>query len=145
MAFMRELGVAGELSGDQVVSFFHEFALAYISARHYGEYGLGEALEAALRRLQTLDAARTFAFADLASRIEGGALEVRDVELVPGHYAPRAIVTLARGAQPRTLERRLRQPAVLSLDDDHELVLQLRLEWGDWYVAELQTRSTPVR
>lgn len=124
--FMEALGVEGALSKDQVISFFFEFAQAYVGARYFAESDQDTAMTAAMMRLQTVDAARTFAFAEATGRFKRGAhLEVERLEIVPGAYAPHAVVTL-RNNDPEG-----RQPATL--------VMQMRLEWGDWYVAELQT------
>jgi len=68
-------------------------------------------------RLRTLDAARTFAFASLTDRLGEGPAEITKVDVVPGVYAPQAVITL------KTPERRGR------------LVMQMRMEWGDWYIA----------
>ncbi|MDC0715409.1 S1C family serine protease [Nannocystis bainbridge] len=124
--FMEALGVEGALSKDQVISFFFEFAQAYVGARFFAESDADTAMNAAMMRLQTVDAARTFAFAEATGRFKRGArLAVERLEIVPGAYAPHAVVTL-RNQDPDG-----KQPATL--------VMQMRLEWGDWYVAELQT------
>ncbi|WAS97604.1 S1 family peptidase [Nannocystis punicea] len=124
--FMEALGVEGALSKDQVISFFFEFAQAYVGARYFAESDPDTAMNAAMMRLQTVDAARTFAFAEATGRFKRGAhLQVERLEIVPGAYAPHAVVTL------RNSDTDGRQPATL--------VMQMRLEWGDWYVAELQT------
>ena len=123
--FMRALGVDGLLSKEQVISFFFEFAQAYVSARFFGDIEADAAMDAALARLQTVDAARTFAFAEVAQRMSSGDdIDIEKVELVPGEYAPQAVVRLrvaSKSAAPQ------------------HLIMQLRMEWGDWYVAELQT------
>lgn len=124
-SFMHALGVDGILTREQVVSFFFEFAQAYVSARFFAEIDRDAAMDAALARLQTVDAARTFAFADIAKRMStGDDIRLDRLELIPGAYAPQAVAHIhvaARDAKPV------------------DLILQLRLEWGDWYVAELQT------
>jgi S1-C subfamily serine protease len=124
-SFMQALGVDGLLTREQVVSFFFEFAQAYVSARFFAEIDRDAAMDAALARLQTVDAARTFAFADIAKRMStGDTIDVKKLELIPGAYAPQAVAHIrvaAKGSKPL------------------DLILQLRLEWGDWYVAELQT------
>lgn len=126
-AFMAALGVDGLLSKEQVISFFFEFAQAYVSARFFGDIAADDAMDVALTRLQTVDAARTFAFAEVAQRIgTGDSIEIEKIDLVPGAYAPQAVVRLkvshkADKASARTF------------------IMQLRLEWGDWYVAELQS------
>ena len=124
--FMEALGVEGALSKEQVISFFFEFAQAYVGARYFAESDPDDAMNAAMMRLQTVDAARTFAFAEATGRFKrGDRLVVERLEIVPGAYAPHAVVTLRNG------DAKGRQPATL--------VMQMRLEWGDWYVAELQT------
>jgi hypothetical protein len=87
-------------------------------------------MDAALARLQTVDAARTFAFAEVAKRIStGDDIRLEKIELIPGAYAPQAVVHLRVADKPKAAAT----PAA------SDLILQLRLEWGDWYVAELQT------
>ena len=124
-SFMSALGVDSILTREQVVSFFFEFAQAYVSARFFADIDRDAAMDAALARLQTVDAARTFAFADIAKRMStGDDIRLDRLELIPGAYAPQAVAHIhvaARDAKPI------------------DLILQLRLEWGDWYVAELQT------
>lgn len=125
--FMAALGVDGLLSKEQVISFFFEFAQAYVSARHFGDISADAAMDVALNRLQTIDAARTFAFAEVAQRIgTGDTIEIEKVELVPGAYAPQAVV-------------RLKVAHKADKASAQTFVMQLRLEWGDWYVAELQS------
>ncbi len=130
-AFMTALGVDGMLSKQQVLSFFFEFSQAYVSARFFAELDPDAAMDLALARLQTIDAARTFAFAEVAQRLStGDDIQIQQIKVIPGAYAPQAVVHLqvtgkstARG-----------QPSA-----PVQLILQLRLEWGDWYVAEVQT------
>lgn len=126
--FMEAIGVAGTLSKEQVLSFFFEFAQTYVSERYFGESDAEGAMHAAMQRLQTVDAARTFAFAEATSRLgDEDQIELARVELVPGAYAPQAVVTL-------------REPASAG---GRSVALQLRLEWGDWYVAEIQSIGAP--
>jgi hypothetical protein len=76
-----------------------------------------------MRRLQTIAAARTFALATTLDTLAGNAVEIDKVELVPGAYAPKALVTLKRdklGTSPK---------------NEGDISLHLRMEWGDWYVA----------
>jgi hypothetical protein len=125
--FMAALGVDGLLSKEQVISFFFEFAQAYVSARHFGDISSDAAMDIALNRLQTVDAARTFAFAEVAQRIgTGDSIEIEKVDLVPGAYAPQAVV-------------RLKVAHKADKASAQTFIMQLRLEWGDWYVAELQS------
>jgi S1-C subfamily serine protease len=135
-SFMEALGVEGTLSKEQVISFFFEFAQAYVSARYFAENDADTAMDAALLRLQTVDAARTFAFAELTRTFAvDDAFDVAHVEVVPGAYAPQAVVTLRRSASAPTVKRSAADPKAMP----QTMVMQLRLEWGDWYVAELQT------
>lgn len=127
-SFMRALGVDELLSKEQVISFFFEFAQAYVSARFFADIEADAAMDAALARLQTVDAARTFAFAEVAQRLNtGDDITVEKIAMIPGEYAPQAVVHL------RVAPKAAAAPA------PQRMVLQLRLEWGDWYVAELQS------
>jgi S1-C subfamily serine protease len=129
--FMAALGVDGLLSKEQVISFFFEFAQAYVSARFFSDMPAGDAMDLALARLQTVDAARTFAFAEVAQRFGAGdTIDIEKIEVIPGEYAPQAVVRLV--VSPRVAGKTASAPP-------QHLIMQLRLEWGDWYVAELQT------
>ncbi|HET6581919.1 MAG TPA: serine protease [Nannocystaceae bacterium] len=137
--FRTALGLHEGVARGQVISFFYEFGQAYFAARQYGKEQPPAALDAALRRLQTVDAARTFALADAVDALSGTAVEITRVEVVPGAYAPRAIVHL-RGVKPGST------PAVgkggkVKLDtlagEDESIAVHMRLEWGDWYVASV--------
>lgn len=123
-AFREELGLAESLETSQVVSFFFEFGQAYYAARSFGNEEPQAAVAAALRRLQTIDAARTFALATALDTLAGNAVEIDTVELVPGAYAPKALVTLKRDKLGTTASA-----------EDGDISLHLRLEWGDWYIA----------
>lgn len=123
---MRTLGAESLVEREQVVSFFFELGQAYLSARFYGKDEPRAAMDFAIRRLRTLDAARTFAFAEATTHFKrDDKLDVERVEVVPGAYAPQAVVTLRKAGEAT------------------RMVMQLRLEWGDWYVAELQTIGAP--
>lgn len=115
--------LGAELDVAQVISFFHELGEAYLAARVFGEQTSEGALRAALRRLATIDAARTFALASLVTELDGHSVEIRAVELTPGAYTPGARVELAVAGE--------QGPAQV-------LDLHLRLEWGDWYVASIE-------
>ncbi len=131
-AFMSALGVDGLLSKEQVISFFFEFSQAYVSARFFADMPADGAMDLALARLQTVDAARTFAFADIAQRIGvDDKIEIEKIEVVPGAYAPQAVVRLR--IAPRAAI------AGVAASKPQSFIMQLRLEWGDWYIAELQT------
>jgi hypothetical protein len=120
--------VGRDLPMGQVISFFHELGDGYLRARVLLGQDAQEAMESAIGRLHTLDAARSFALADLVEPLDGRALEVRAVELLPGAYAPAARVELwAPAGVDRPAER---------------LDLHLRLEWGDFYVTTL-ARASP--
>ncbi len=120
--FREMLGVTGSVDSELVVSFFFELGKAYMSARYHGEQDPEEAIETAMGRLGTLDAARTFAFATLSQSLGDGPVQIIDVEVIPGVYAPKAVITLSTPSRSG-------------------LVMQLRMEWGDWYVAQVQTRA----
>jgi S1-C subfamily serine protease len=119
------LGVERKLTPEQVMTFFMEFGQAYISARVFGELEVEGSAEAAIRRLRSLDAARSFALAETVERFGGRALEIERIDVTPGQYAPRAVVTV--------------RPAGAT-DDAPRFALQMRLEWGDWYVAQVLDR-----
>lgn len=131
--FITQLGLYGQIDRNQVISFFFEFSQAYISARKWGGQGPESAIDASLLRLQTLDAARTFAFAEFSTTLADRKVRVERVDLIPGVYAPQAVVTLevqakteGTGTPPKPAQR---------------LVLQMRMEWGDWYMAQLQIQG----
>ncbi len=120
--FRQMLGISGSVDSELVVSFFFELGKAYMSARYHGEQEPDEAIETAMDRLETLDAARTFAFATLSHSLGEGPVQITKVEVIPGVYAPKAVITL------RTPSR-------------SGLVMQMRMEWGDWYIAQVQTHA----
>ena len=121
---MREaLGLKDRDASSQIVAFFHEFGQAYLAARMFGDQDMPQALDSAMQRLQTVDAARTFALAGLSRKLRARELLVEDVEIVPGAYKPTAVVRLVARRDGESLER---------------LSVHLRLEWGDWYVAEVR-------
>lgn len=124
--FREQLGLDEALASSQIVSFFYEFGQAYYAARSFGHEEPEAAVAAAMRRLQTIDAARTFALADAIDTLGGSAVEIDSVELVPGAYAPKALVTLRSDRLDDANDR-----------DDARIALHLRLEWGDWYVASV--------
>lgn len=126
--FREALGLPDDLEDAQIVSFFFEVGQAYLIARMAGGMEPEEALRRALARLQTTDAARTFAIADVLTELAGSAVEIQSVEVVPGAYSPTAVVSLAqasgKGGQGRSL------------------TLHMKLEWGDWYVTSVS--PTPL-
>jgi hypothetical protein len=141
--FREAMGLHEGMARGQIISFFYEFGQAYFAARQYGKEVPEKALDAALRRLQTVDAARTFALADAVDALAGSAVEIEKVEIVPGAYAPRAIVHL-RGVTPGAVPKVGKNGGVLLdalVGDEKAIALHMRLEWGDWYVASVG-RST---
>jgi len=138
-SFREALGMGHALPRGQVISFFYEFGQAYFAARMFGKEKPPQALEAALRRLQTVDAARTFALADAVDALAGNAVEIVHVQVVPGAYAPRAVVKL-RGVKPGRAPKVGRGGVVKMAavsGEDTTITLHLRLEWGDWYIASI--------
>lgn len=126
--FREALGLPDDLEDAQIVSFFFEVGQAYLIARVAGDMEPEEALRRALARLQTTDAARTFAIADVLTELAGSAVEIKSVEVVPGAYSPTAVVSLAR-APGKDGQGRF-------------LTLHMKLEWGDWYVTSVS--PTPL-
>lgn len=117
--FMRSLGVEGDLSKDTVLIFFHEIGSTYMAARWFGQADRREALLAAFRRVHSLDAARSIALADTLGHLAGVQARIERLEVTPGVYSPKAVATVDIG-RGRTI------------------AVQMRLEWGDWYVSEVQ-------
>jgi hypothetical protein len=138
--FRDALGLHEGMARGQIISFFYEFGQAYYAARQFGKELPEKALDAALRRLRTVDAARTFALADAVDTLAGNAVEIAHVEIVPGAYAPRAIVHL-RGMKPGSRPTKVGKGGAVKLDDvdgeNETIAVHLRLEWGDWYVASV--------
>ena len=60
-------------------------------------------------------------WASLTASLDEGPAEITKVEVIPGVYAPQAVVTLKNKGRPGSM------------------VMQMRMEWGDWYVAQVQT------
>jgi hypothetical protein len=117
--FMRKLGVDGRMSKDAVQTFFFEIGTAYMSARWFGDYDRRGALLVAFQRVHSLDAARSIAVIDTVDNLTGVRATVERVDVTPGTYAPKAVATVDIGRGRR-------------------IAVQMRLEWGDWYVSELQ-------
>ena len=128
--FRKELGVRDDVDQAQVMSFFLEFGQAYLIARSLGEQDPGQALETAMKRLQTVDAARTFAIADALEELAGNEIEIEAVKVGPGAYTPTAVVSLKTQRREPTLQARFG-------GKPQALTLHMKLEWGDWYVAEV--------
>lgn len=131
------LGVERSLSSEQVMTFFFEFGQAYIAARVFGDMDVGGSADMATQRLRSLDAARSFALAEIIDRVQGGGLKVEKIDVLPGEYAPRAVVTVRFDETVTGVVSDLDGKPV-EVPTSERLVLQMRYEWGDWYVAELQ-------
>ncbi len=117
--FMRKLGVQGRMSKDTVQTFFFEIGAAYMSARWFGDYDRRGALLVAFARVHSLDAARSIAVVDTVDHLTGVRATVERVDVTPGAYAPKAVATVDIGKGRR-------------------IAVQMRLEWGDWYVSDVQ-------
>jgi hypothetical protein len=95
-----------------------------------------------------VDAARTFAMAGFLEELAGTEVEIERVELVPGVYQPRAVVTLKARRMPGRLKRAVSTGDVDGASPnpgDVRLSLHMRLEWGDWYVADVAERVATAR
>jgi hypothetical protein len=121
--FMRKLGVQGRMSKDTVQTFFYEIGAAYMSARWFGAYDRRGALLVAFQRVHSLDAARSLTVLDTVDSFGDtfGAVRatVERIDVTPGAYAPKAVATVDIGKGQR-------------------IAVQMRLEWGDWYVSDVQ-------
>jgi hypothetical protein len=136
--FRKALGLSPAVDSAQVMAFFYELGTAYLMARQMGGSSPQEALEGAVQRLQTIDAARSFALAELGHRLHEGDFELAEVEILPGLYAPTAVVTL-RSSAYREREGSTRFASATVQSDprgSRKVTVHLRLEWGDWYVAD---------
>lgn len=134
-AFRELMGIDESISNGQVISLFFELGQSYLVARAVHDKTPQEALEDAMRRLSTVDAARTFAVADALYALAGQAIEIESVEVVPGTYSPSAVVSL------RSSPAQTRVPALAdgsAPPASTRLTLHLKLEWGDWYVASVR-------
>ncbi len=124
------------LDRGQLVSFFYELGQAYFAARSFGHESPPDALNSALRRLQSVDAARTFALADAVGTLGGTQLQVGQVDVIPGAYAPRAVVELEGvRKQPGPGGEAIGASIGTGARAAERLTMHMRLEWGDWYVA----------
>ncbi len=117
--FLAEMGVVGHMSSDAVEAFFTEIGTAYMSARLFGDYDTRDALLVALERVHSLDAARSIALVDTIGGLGGVRAEIRSVTVTPGVAGPKAV-------------------AAVDLSTGVSLAVQMRMEWGDWYVGEIQ-------
>lgn len=130
------LGIAGsdvrravgkDLSMAQVIPFFQELGDGYLRSRVVLGQGSEEAMQAAMQRLRTVDAARSFALAELVEGLGRRELRIHRVEILSGTYGSTARVELeVEAGADRSSER---------------FDLHLRLEWGDFYVATLERTS----
>jgi hypothetical protein len=119
------LGLEGQLGEGAVFTFFAQFGRAYVAARAFGGESREAAIESALRYVHSLDVARAFTLVDTLETLGGEGLGIASVDVSPGAYAPRAVVMLSDdepAGAGRTRPRRL---------------MQLRFEWGDWFVDEI--------
>jgi hypothetical protein len=117
--FMNKLGVAGQMSTDAVQTFFYEIGAAYMSARWFGDYDRRGALMVAFQRVHSLDAARNITVMDTIDQLGGVRATVQRVDVTPGTHSPKAVATVDIGKGRR-------------------IAVQMRLEWGDWYISEIQ-------
>ncbi len=116
---MRQLGVEGEVSSAMVEAFFTTFGTAYMAARLYGEGDREGSLMTALQQVHSLDTARSMALVDTLGQLAGVRAQLERVEVSSGLYGARAVATVDVGG-------------------GRKLAIQMRLEWGDWYVSEVQ-------
>jgi hypothetical protein len=117
--FLDEMGVTGSMSPAAVEAFFTEIGTAYMSARLFGDYDTRSALLVALQRVHSLDTARTIALVDNVGDLEGVRAEILSVDVSPGVSGPTAVATVKSSTGV-------------------SLAVQMRMEWGDWYVGEIQ-------
>jgi S1-C subfamily serine protease len=128
--FRKALGAAGKLGDGQLKAFFRELGRAYLFARVFAAQSPPGALTAAVRRLQTVEAARSFAVEDVAQRLGRAEPEIESVKVVPGAYAPRAYAQIVVQREDAPPDR---------------LTVQLKMEWGDWYVADVSRTALSER
>lgn len=116
---MRRLGVSGTISRDAVQAFFYEIGSTYMAARWFGNYGQREALLVAVQHVYSLDTARSMALVDIVERLAGVRSNIERIDVSPSLGAPKAVITADIGKGGR-------------------IAVQMRMEWGDWYVSEVQ-------
>lgn len=124
--FRDALSLPPSVAESDLVSFFYEFGQAYLLARGPGGKDPSQSLNAAMARLKTVDAARTFAIAEALQTLAGARIEIRRVSVVPGAYSPTAVVELETTSS-----------VVATLGHKTQLTLHMRLEWGDWYIGSV--------
>lgn len=111
-------------------SFLQRFGLGYVKARVTGTRSPRKAMEAAARDLRSLATARHMATATWIAELGGTQLSVGEIVEMPSLYGPMALVT-AHVVDPGIAG----QSAVGGV---RRVALQMRVEWGDWYVAGVQ-------
>ena len=116
---LRNLGVQGRMSRDAVMTFFYEIGSTYMAARWFGSYDRRSALMVAFQRVHSLDAARSIALSETVDTLGGVRAKIERVDVSPGMYAPKAVATVDIGKGRR-------------------IAVQMQLEWGDWYVRDVQ-------
>ena len=119
-ASLRKMGVAGSMSREAVGAFFYEIGTAYMAARWFGEYDPRGALMVALQRVHSLDAARSMVLMQTVDELGGVRANIEQLEVVESFGGPQAI-------------------AVVDVGHGKRIQLRMRLEWGDWYVSEIET------
>jgi len=134
---LEVLEVEGVLSREQVVTFFFELGQAYLAGRLFADLERDRALSLALERIESLDAARSFALADVLGPLGRPGVRIQQVVITPGIYGPRATVTVQL---PPDLQGELGR-TIGPQGSGSRVVLQMNLEWGDWYVGDVQRVS----
>lgn len=119
--FREAMSMGPEVDDGQIISLFFELGRGYLEARTMGA-DRDAALQESVRQLHTVEVARTFALADAIGALAGNELVIETVQVVPGAYSPRAIVSLRAGGE--------------------KVSVHMKLEWGDWYVADVG--RTPI-
>ena len=141
--FRAALALDRSLPREQLFSFFYEFGQAYVAARYFGDRSPDQAVREGVERLQTVDAARTFALAELVTSLGELRPTLEEVQVNPGAYAPSA-VALLRTDQPSTVidPGESMSRATVQRDVGRQAVrMSLRFEWGDWYIADVAATS----
>jgi len=142
LPFREMIGVGEEVSDGQMISLFFELGQSYLAARAAHGKDHDAALDDAMRRLATTDAARTFAIADALTELAGSEIEITAVEVVPGAYSPRAVVSLVTTPAHVNALATVGNAAVSGSAATTRVTLHMKLEWGDWYVASV--KPTPL-
>lgn len=164
-AFMRKLGVHESMSKDAVVAFFYEVGSTYLAARWFGESDRREALMLAVQRVHSLDAARSIALLDTIGGTNGGLGGVRavveNIEIGTsrsggsggsggsGHGIGSTSAGTGRGihggsTRPAEVVHAPRAVATVDIGHGKKLAVNMRLEWGDWYVSGIEVLADAV-